>query len=116
MVAMRHQFIIGWTSVPSTRLASWTPVNVMSGNGMAVPTSAECLIVVSQSPARVVSPGSGKEGVSVHDSTSRQPVPPHTLVWTESGFHRHGWSQLEASNMLWWHGSPVWLPYTGTFH
>src|SRR6266542_324951 len=80
--AMRHQFIGGeWSSV-STRLAICTPVNVTSGRLSVPPTLPVCAIEASHSPARVPSPGSGYECVSVHVSTSRYPLPPQTCVVT----------------------------------
>jgi hypothetical protein len=71
MDAMRHQFIGGDKSIVSTRLASWTPVNVTSGTLAVPPTNPVWPMALSHSPARVPSPGSGYECFSVHDSTSR---------------------------------------------
>src|SRR6266511_2455618 len=79
MEETRHQFIGGELS---TVLFICTPVKVTSGVEIGVPTRPVCVMPASHSPARVPSPGSGNVWRSVHDSTSRYALPPHTCVVT----------------------------------
>src|SRR6266480_5865319 len=83
---MRHQFMAGrWSVLVSTRLASCTPVNLMSGRLAVPPDRPVCEIEESHSPGRVESPGSGYVWLSVHCSTSwYAEEPSHTCVFTEA--------------------------------
>src|SRR5262245_51981069 len=80
--AIRRQAIGGERATPSTRLAKDVSVNRTSGTLVVPPTRPWWDSRSSQSPARVVSPGSGNRCVRVHLSTLEYDEPDRTWVVT----------------------------------